>query len=100
MFPAVHTGATFPNVWSLTTLTGPLLASTAKLVLLQGILKGKFSGKCSWQLLRPYLKTPQPGPLVTSSKTPGWLGQNCCQAQTCFAHHTAGQQIWSFGGKG
>lgn len=73
--PAVHTEAPYPTVWSLTTPTCPLLASTAKLVLLQGILKGKFSGQVFLAAARalPYLKIPQPGPLVTAARLLGGL---------------------------
>ena len=72
---AVHTEATYPTVWSPTTPTCPLRVSTAKLVLLQGILKGKFSGQVFLAAARalPYLKIPQPGPLVTAARLLGGL---------------------------
>lgn len=57
------------------TPTCPLLASTAKLVLLQGILKGKFSGQVFLAAARalPCLKIPQPRPLVTAARLLGGL---------------------------
>lgn len=93
--------ATYPYCMEPRRLPCPLLASTAKLVLLQGNFERKFSGQVFLAAARalPYLKIPQPGPLVTAARLLEWLGRSCYQAQTCFAHHTAGQQIWSCWGK-